>query len=94
MIPETPAPSWVQFLPLLTFSLIYVALIWWLAPRKGISPWYALIGLIPCFGTLAVFFIFIYLLTLTDKAVLDEIADLRRRLADLETSKKEAGDDS
>ncbi len=84
MTPETAAPSWVQFVPLALITLFYVAVVWWLAPKKGISPYYALIGLIPCLGTIAIFVIFIYLITLTDKAVLDEISDLKRRLASLE----------
>jgi len=75
---------WIQFLPLALFTLFYVALAWWLAPKKGISPYYALIGLIPCFGTLAIFVIVFYLLTLTDKSVLDELSDLKRRLAAVE----------
>ena len=63
-------------MPLLIYSLLFAAMVLWLAPRKGKSQWMALIVFVPCIGP----FVMIYLLALPDKKTLDEIAELRRRL--------------
>ena len=48
----------------------------WLAPRKGCFRWYAVPAFIPCFG----FFIVLYVLSLTDKKVLDDIEVMKKRI--------------
>ncbi len=77
MNPDVPTPSvWLSIVPLLVYSLIFAAMVLWLAPRKGKSQLMALIVLVPCIGPL----VMIYLLALTDKKIVDEIAELKRRL--------------
>jgi len=56
--------------------MIFAAIVFWLAPRKGKSPLLALAVLVPCAGP----FVMIYLLSLTDKKVINEIAELKSRL--------------
>ena len=56
--------------------MIFAAIVLWLAPRKGHSQLWALAVFVPCIGPLVV----IYLLSQTDKKVLDEIAELKNRI--------------
>ena len=72
----TPPPFWMSLMPLFVYSLIFAGIVVWLAPRKGLSPLWALIVLVPCIGP----FFMIYLLALTDKKVLDEITELKNRI--------------
>ena len=80
MTPETaPEPSLlVSILPLLFVSLIWAAIVLWLAPRKGKPRWFALLMLVPGIGPLGV----LYLLALTDKKIIDDIEELKRRLGE------------
>jgi len=74
---DSPTPSLlVSLVPLLIYTLIFVSIVLWLAPRKGKSRLFALIVLIPLIGP----FVMIYLLALPDKKVLDAIADLQNRI--------------
>lgn len=70
------APAWVQIFPLLLIGIVFAAAVLWLAPRKGRSSWLALLTLIPCGGFLVV----LYLLSLTDKRVLDDIDTLKKQI--------------
>lgn len=76
MSPDNPSPAWFSLIPLFIYSVIFAAVVLWLAPRKGKSQLWALFALIPCAGP----FVLIYLLALTDKKVLDELAELRGRI--------------
>lgn len=73
--PDQP-PFWLSLLPLLFISVFLAAIVVWLAPKKGKSPLLALLVFIPCGG----FLVIIYLLSFTDKKVLDDIADLKSRI--------------
>jgi hypothetical protein len=78
--PTTPGtstpPLWTSFVPLLLLSIVWAALVVWLAPRKGRSRWLALLAFIPCGGFLVVF----YLFSVTDKQVLDDIEMLKKQI--------------
>ena len=74
-VPEAPL-FWISLLPLLIVSMLCAIFAAWLAPKKGKSPVLALLVFLPCGGILLVF----YLLSLTDKKVLDDIEELRSRL--------------
>jgi hypothetical protein len=69
-------PAWVTFVPAIMIGLVCAGVVLWLAPRKGCSKWWALVGFVPCFGSLVI----LYVLSLTDKQVLDDIADLKRKV--------------
>jgi hypothetical protein len=56
--------------------LCSVVVVLWLAQRKGRSRWFALLAFVPCVGWVVVF----YLLALTDKRVLDDVAALKRQI--------------
>ena len=73
-----PPPTWTSFVPLLVFGVIAAGMVLWLAPRKGRSRWLALCVFIPCVGFLVV----PYLLSLTDKRVLDDLADLKKQIGE------------
>ncbi len=57
-------------------GILVGALVLWLAPRKGHSRALVLVAVLPCIGSLVV----LYLLSLTDKQVLDDIRELRDKL--------------
>jgi hypothetical protein len=74
---DTTQPSFLlSILPLLFVGIIFAAIVFWLAPRKGQSQLWALAVFVPCIGPLVI----IYLLSLTDKKLLDEIAELKSRI--------------
>ena len=72
----SPAVALVSLVPLLLAMGSIALIILFIAPRKGKSRAWALLGMIP----LANMFILIWLASLTDRAVLDAIADLRNRI--------------
>jgi hypothetical protein len=78
--PPTPGtaapPAWTSFVPTVLLGVISAAIVLWLAPRKGCSRWLALVALIPCVGSLVI----IYLFSLTDKRVLEDIETLKRQV--------------
>ncbi len=74
MNPNTAPPA--PWLSLAIYAVVFASMILWLAPRKGKSRLLALLALIPCLGP----FVIIILLSLTDKEVLDEIAELKKRI--------------
>ena len=69
-------PAWVSFVPLLVYVILFAVLVIWLAPRKGRSRLLALAAVIPFVGPLIV----IYLLSITDKQVLDDIESLKKQI--------------
>jgi len=69
-------PIWVSFVPAVVLGVLFAGVVLWLAPRKGCSKWLALLAVIPCVGTLVIF----YLLALTDKRVLDDIERLKTQI--------------
>lgn len=69
-------PTWVSLMPLLFISLVFALAVLWIAPRKGKSRLLALLVFVPCVGPLTL----LYLVSLTDKKVLDDIAELKRKL--------------
>ena len=78
--PSTPGtvqpPAWVSLVPTVLLGVLAAVVVLWLAPRKGCSRWLALVAIIPCVGTLVIF----YLLALTDKRVLDDIERLKTQI--------------
>ncbi len=78
---DLPQPSFLpsflaSLIPLFFYSVIIAGIVLWLAPRKGQSQLWALAVLIPCVGP----FVLFYFLSLTDKKVLDDIADLKKQI--------------
>jgi uncharacterized membrane protein len=76
MTPETEPSFLMSIIPLFIVGIIWAAVALWLAPRKGKPRWFAAVMLIPLIGPFGI----LYLLALTDKKVLDEIAELKRSL--------------
>ena len=72
----THAPEWVGFVPAIIGGFLFSLGVLWPAPRKGRSRWLALLAFIPCGGFLVV----VYLMSLTDKRVLDDIESLKKQL--------------
>jgi hypothetical protein len=72
----TAPPAWTSLVPMLLPGLLFAIAVLWFAPRKGRSPWLALLAFIPCGGFLVV----LYLLSLTDKRVLDDIETLKKQI--------------
>jgi hypothetical protein len=73
----TPAPPLgVSLFPALLLGIVLAIAALWLARRKGRSQWLALLAFIPGLG----FLVFLYLLSLTDKRVLDDIEALKKRI--------------
>jgi hypothetical protein len=62
----------MAFLPLLIISIVYAALLWPILRRKGKSRLHIIWSIVPIFGML----LFIWVLSLTDKSVLDRLAEL------------------
>ncbi len=60
---------------MVVLGLLFAIVVIWLAPHKGRSRWLALLAFIPCGG----FIVVLYLLSLTDKRVLDEIEALKEQ---------------
>ena len=59
-------------------GLLFAVCCLWLAPRKGRSAWLALLSFLPCGGFLVV----LYLLSLTDKRVLDDLETLKKQIGE------------
>ena len=78
MIPAEPAPpTIIALLPLLLMSAVLAAFIFFLAKRKGHSALLALGGIVPMVNVLLA----IWLASLTDKSVLEQLEALRRHNA-------------
>ncbi|WP_415907844.1 hypothetical protein [Oleiharenicola sp. Vm1] len=73
--PASAAIALVSLLPMLLVFLVVAIAIFVMAPRKGRSRAWAILGLLPLVNVL----VLIWLASLTDKAVLDALAELRRR---------------
>jgi hypothetical protein len=61
---------------MLFFGVLVASMVLWLAPRKGRSRCFALVAFIPCIGV----FVVLYLLSLTDQRVLDDLESLKKQL--------------
>lgn len=76
--PETfPVHVIAPFIPLLLVSALLVIFILSLARRKGRSQLLCVLGFVP----IANMFVTLWLASLTDRAVLDQLEDLKRRVA-------------
>ena len=62
-----------QFVPLLTIPIIQGLLAWPIVKRKGLGIGFFVLCLVPSLGILAI----IWMASMTDKAVLDELLELR-----------------
>lgn len=71
----SPAVALVSLVPLFSAMGLIAVIIFFMAPRKGKSRAWALLGMIP----LANMVILIWLASLTDKTVVDAIAELKKR---------------
>jgi hypothetical protein len=74
---EAPPPTIFALLPLFLMSALLAAFIFFLAKRKGRSALLLLIGFVPLANVLVA----IWLASLTDKSVLEQIEELKRRNA-------------
>jgi cell division protein FtsW (lipid II flippase) len=68
--------TFAQFVPLLIVTLIFAAISWPMVLRKGLPIWWIILCLIPGLG----FLVLIYVASKTDKAVLDQLEELRRKI--------------
>jgi hypothetical protein len=75
--PQSPAVALISLIPLFSALVLVAIMIFFMAPRKGRSRAWALLGMIP----LANILILIWMASLTDKAVLNALAELKRRNA-------------
>ena len=77
MRPDTDAPAFLSFIPLITMGLLVGIFALFIAKRKGKNPLVCfLLCLIPIFGGAYLF----YLVSLTDKAVLERLDYLENLL--------------
>jgi hypothetical protein len=72
---EVAPPTIIALLPLFLMSAVLAAFIFFLAKRKGQSAFLLLIGLVPFVNILVA----IWLASLTDKSVLEQIEALKRQ---------------
>lgn len=66
----------IQLVPLFIVGVIIAGVIAPIVKRKGRSPWLALVGLVPLVGP----FYLLYVISLTDQAVLDRLARLENQI--------------
>ena len=74
--PPPPPVGIVTFLPMLLLCALLAVLMFRIARRKGRSELFCLLGFVPFANVMVA----LWLASLTDKAVLDQLAELKRRL--------------